>query len=390
MGKLEGWKERLLNQAGKETLIKSVIQAMPSYAMNIIKFSKSFCRRICSKVARLYWATSGKERGIHWRKWDSITDSKSSVGLGFKDLEKHNIAYLAKQAWRAMKNPDAIWVQVLKSIYFPDENFWAAKCKKGAPWVWRSILHGRELLRERARWSIGDGSNVSIWKDNWITGRSKPLDAYTTDDSKEDGSYSIRTGYYVAKKAGQDMRNGKPSTSEDKKEIWKEEDGTRPIMSDMLKRDETVEHALLLCDWARATWFGAECQWTPTAETVNSIGSWMVECIRKIIAGGGDDQEKRISKLGFLLWEIWKTRNNKLFQKQEVNPSWTISRARMLETVYGKLVEKQQTQKIEANRSRTFPVSWRPPPETWLKANVDAAFRKDNGTGTIAVVIRDS
>ncbi|XP_025670514.2 uncharacterized protein [Arachis hypogaea] len=153
---------------------------------------------------------------------------------------------------------------------------------------------------------------------------------------------------------------------------------------------ETVEHALLLCDWARATWFGAECKWTPTLETVNSIGSWMVKCIRKIREGGGDDQEKRISKLGFLLWEIWKTRNNKLFQQQEVNPSWTISKARTLETVYGKLAEKQQTQKRETNRSRTYLVTWRPPPEDWLKANVDAVFRKENETGAIAVVIRDS
>ncbi|XP_025611657.1 uncharacterized protein [Arachis hypogaea] len=46
--------------------------------------------------------------------------------------------------------------------------------------------------------------------------------------------------------------------------------------------------------------------------------------------------------------------------------------------------------KIEANRSRTYPVTWRPPPENWLKANVDAAFRKYNGTGAIAVVIKNS
>ncbi|XP_072064848.1 uncharacterized protein [Arachis hypogaea] len=34
-------------------------------------------------------------------------------------------------------------------------------------------------------------------------------------------------------------------------------------------------------------------------------------------------------------------------------------------------------------------VKWIPPPENWLKANIDATFRKDTGTGAIAVVIRD-
>lgn len=38
--KLEGWKENLLNQAGKEVLIKAVIQAIPSYAMSMVRFPK--------------------------------------------------------------------------------------------------------------------------------------------------------------------------------------------------------------------------------------------------------------------------------------------------------------------------------------------------------------
>ncbi|RYR72350.1 hypothetical protein Ahy_A02g006560 isoform A [Arachis hypogaea] len=118
-----------------------------------------------------------------------------------------------------------------------------------------------------------------------------------------------------------------------------------PVCKICLKSSETVEHALLLCDWARATWFGAECQWTQTVETVSSIGKWMVECIKRLRAGGGGDQEKR--------------------------------------------VEKQQTHKTEIIRRKTNLVKWRPPPENWLKANVDAAFKKDTGTGAIAVVIRN-
>ena len=54
MGKLEGWKENLLNPAGKEVLIKAVIQAIPSYAMSILKFPKGFCEELCSKIVR-FW-----------------------------------------------------------------------------------------------------------------------------------------------------------------------------------------------------------------------------------------------------------------------------------------------------------------------------------------------
>ena len=65
LGKLEGWKEKLLNPAEKEALIKAVIQAIPSYDMSILKFHKGFCEEICSKMARFWWPRNGREKGIH-------------------------------------------------------------------------------------------------------------------------------------------------------------------------------------------------------------------------------------------------------------------------------------------------------------------------------------
>lgn len=62
LDKIDGWKEKLLNQAGKEVLIKAVIQALPSYAMSIIRLPKNFCRSLCSSIARFWWRNPGRER----------------------------------------------------------------------------------------------------------------------------------------------------------------------------------------------------------------------------------------------------------------------------------------------------------------------------------------
>ena len=35
--KMQGWKEKLLSQAGREVLIKAVVQAMPTFTMNCFK-----------------------------------------------------------------------------------------------------------------------------------------------------------------------------------------------------------------------------------------------------------------------------------------------------------------------------------------------------------------
>ncbi|XP_072054209.1 uncharacterized mitochondrial protein AtMg00310-like [Arachis hypogaea] len=132
MNKLEGWKEKLLNQTGKEILIKSVIQAIPAYVMNVVMLPKNFCQRICARIAKFWWASSGKDKGVHWRSWTKISVSKEEGGLGFRDMQSQNLAYLAKQAWRVTRNPNAIWVKILKGIYFPETYFWEAKEGKGA------------------------------------------------------------------------------------------------------------------------------------------------------------------------------------------------------------------------------------------------------------------
>lgn len=35
-------------------------------------------------------------------------------------------------------------------------------------YVWRSIIHGRELLKEGLINKVGDGRNTKVWLDNWI------------------------------------------------------------------------------------------------------------------------------------------------------------------------------------------------------------------------------
>lgn len=124
--KLESWKENLLSRAGKETLLKSVVQAIPQYAMSIFKSPVSIIKAIEKKIANFWWRNTNKTAGIHWRKWSLLKLRKQEGGLGFKDLLAFNTAMLGKQAWRISQYPNSLWGQLMKGLYFSSCNFWNA------------------------------------------------------------------------------------------------------------------------------------------------------------------------------------------------------------------------------------------------------------------------
>ena len=63
--KIQGWKQCTLSQAGKEVMIKAVIQAIPTHPMNIFKFPTSLCSKFDSLIANFWWGKQGGGKSIH-------------------------------------------------------------------------------------------------------------------------------------------------------------------------------------------------------------------------------------------------------------------------------------------------------------------------------------
>lgn len=166
--KLEGWKERLISKAGKEVLIKAVIQAIPQYAMSIFNIPTSICQAMEKRIASFWWKQNSDRRGVHWKKWEDLKMRKDCGGLGFKDLVDLNKAMLGKQAWRMLQLPNALWYKVLKSIYYLRSDLWTTKKGIQPSWGWQSLLVGRDTIETATKWEAGDGRSIRIREDVWL------------------------------------------------------------------------------------------------------------------------------------------------------------------------------------------------------------------------------
>ena len=83
--RLKGWKEKVLSMQGKEILLKSVAQAIPSYAMSVFKLPKSICKSTTNEMSSFWWGDDEDRKkciGMHGGKcasrrrkveWDSET-----------------------------------------------------------------------------------------------------------------------------------------------------------------------------------------------------------------------------------------------------------------------------------------------------------------------------
>lgn len=94
--------------------------------------------------------------------WKKLCKQKKEGGLGFHDITKFNQSLLGKQTWKIMNNPNSLVVRVLKSKYFPNEDFLQSNLGPRPSYAWGSILYGRELLSKDLVRDIGNGEHSNV------------------------------------------------------------------------------------------------------------------------------------------------------------------------------------------------------------------------------------
>lgn len=78
---------------------------------------KSLIKDIEKDSRQFLWGDSEDLRKIHLVSWDQVSTQKTNGGLGIKNLRRQNEALILKLCWKLMNEPQALWVQVLRSFF---------------------------------------------------------------------------------------------------------------------------------------------------------------------------------------------------------------------------------------------------------------------------------
>ena len=63
--RLKCWKVKVLSLQGKENLLKSVAQAIPSYAMPVFKLPKGIYKTITDELDGFWWGDNEDKKKMH-------------------------------------------------------------------------------------------------------------------------------------------------------------------------------------------------------------------------------------------------------------------------------------------------------------------------------------
>ena len=76
---VQGWLENFLSFGGKEILIKSVAQAIPTYSMSCLKLPRGLCQHINGLLRNFWWGCRDGKRKTCWVSLEEMTKPKYAV-----------------------------------------------------------------------------------------------------------------------------------------------------------------------------------------------------------------------------------------------------------------------------------------------------------------------
>jgi hypothetical protein len=149
--KLPGWKAALINPAGRATLVKFVLTAVPIYHLIALQCPKWVVKAIDKVWRGFLWKGRTDIKGGHCAVgWAKVCKPVNQGGLGLHNLDVLGWALNLRWLWLKKTQPDRPWAEFDIQIH----------------------PNAAALFSACVCYYVGDGASTLFWTDRWLQGQS--------------------------------------------------------------------------------------------------------------------------------------------------------------------------------------------------------------------------
>ncbi|XP_022031034.2 uncharacterized protein LOC110931974 [Helianthus annuus] len=148
--RLSQWKANTLSVGGRLTLIKSVLDNLPTYYFSLFKAPKSVIDRLDQLRRNFFWRGTSEKSKMAWVKWQTVILPWEHGGLGLGSLMDFNRSLLSKWCWRFKSEPNRLWRRVVQGLHHSSRKWEFLPLKAGRLGVWCNINKEEEMAKANA------------------------------------------------------------------------------------------------------------------------------------------------------------------------------------------------------------------------------------------------
>lgn len=165
---LAGWRV-ILSVAGRDILVRSVLRALPLYAMSALLLPSGKIQEIESRCRAFFWAGQEKITGGQCKvAWDIVCAPFSRGGLGFLSLHHFNKCLLLKHLLKIHHHDPTAIPNRLAAAYGWNTNHDLGNSGRLDTAIWKDIAKGLLLLCSITKVNLGSGTSIAFWLDLWV------------------------------------------------------------------------------------------------------------------------------------------------------------------------------------------------------------------------------